>query len=112
PATDALDRRRGGRDLLTLARKHYAVANAQKAGVDARIVADLHVERAQRLCVRGRIRWVRDRATPEHVVDRDHSATPQQLEARFVVRVVARLVRVDEREVESIRTAVIDELAQ
>ena len=60
----------------------------------------LAVSVAQRHGVRLLVRGIGDGAAPEHVVDRDQPARAQQREARLVVGVVARLVGIDEREIE------------
>ena len=73
---------------------------------------DVIIERAERDGVLVVHIGIHHGAAPERVVDRDEAARPQQLEQALVVRDVARLVRVDEGEVEGAGLAGCEQLVQ
>src|SRR5690349_7709611 len=73
---------------LALQRRRHAVTDGEQGKVDALILGELGVERADRLSVGGLVVAIDHRATPQHVVDQDQAARPQQGEAALVVGVV------------------------
>jgi hypothetical protein len=70
------------------------------------VLANFRVEPLDRARIRVVARGISHAAAPQHVVHRDEPAGTQEFQAAFVIGVVVRLVRVDEREIEAARLAV------
>ena len=86
-----------------LSDEHHAVADGQQTGIDAGVVADLGVERAQRIGVfvmHVRIGHLPAQSMLSSAIE---AAGADELQAGLVIGVVAGLVGVDEREVERFR---------
>src|SRR6185437_11653887 len=90
---------------LALPRKREAVGQRQQAEIDALVAVELLVEGAQRRRLGIGLAAIGDGAAPQHVVDDDEPARPQQPQRALVVAVVVFLVSVDEGEVEAPRPA-------
>ena len=71
-----------------------------KHDIDSFVPAHFHVEGAQRTRVLVVRRRIEHGAVPEHVVDQDEAARPNQLERRFVISSDVRFIRVDKCHVE------------
>src|SRR6185503_12332428 len=78
-----------------------SIADGHDDRVDALVAGDLLVESPDRRHLLIVLGGIRDPAAPEGVVDHDQPAGTHDAEAALVVRVVARLVGIDEREVEA-----------
>ena len=86
---------------LALAGERHPVGDREHHVVHARVVGDRLVHLAQDRRVSWSVdRRVGDVAAPQHVVQRDQPARPDELDAPLVVGGIGRLVGVDEREVE------------
>ena len=83
---------------IQLPHQRQPIADRQQARIDPRIVPDTDIERPN--CVRRRIVQgvIHQTAAPQHVVDGDDAAGPQQNQALFVVIDIVFLVAVDEGE--------------
>ena len=92
-----------------LSRQHHAVADGQQAGIDTAVVADLGVEGAKRIGILVVHVRIGDLARPERVVERDRPAAADELQAGLVIRIVVRLVGVDEGEVEGFGSALLQQ---
>ena len=83
--------------VLSLVHERDTVANAEQAHIDSLVLVQLCVQFLERHRVRVRFARVRDPTRPEHVVDDDQSAWPEELQYALVVPVVVGFVRINER---------------
>src|SRR5690242_19253636 len=78
----------------------HAVTDGKQGEVDALVRLELGVECADGPGILVLVGGIRHGAAPQHVVDQDQAARPHQLEAAFVVAVIAALVGIDEGEID------------
>src|SRR5690349_23235330 len=86
---------------LALAREREAVGQRQQAQIDPLVAVELLVESAERRGFGIRLARIGDGAAPQHIVDHDETARPQQPQRALVIAVVVFLVGVDEGKVEA-----------
>src|SRR5713101_7264287 len=77
--------------ISTDPRQSKSVADRQHADIDTLVIVQLAIESAQRVGVGVLLLLIGDGAVPQHVVDGDETALPDELERRFVIVVVALL---------------------
>src|SRR5690349_13310924 len=73
---------------LALAREGEAVGQRQQAHIDPLVVVELLIERAKCRGFGVRLAGIGDAAAPQHVVDDDEPARPQQPQRALVIAVV------------------------